>query len=88
MWRAAFALSAVALIVTQASADMAPGTGKPSELWIRIKWTHAGEKPRTENNGVYPFFVLAPNHLIVSSTTLTMMEASSNVQPASVEYRQ
>jgi hypothetical protein len=77
MRRSFFAFVAVLapLFVTmQASAD----TGQPAELYVRIGWTHAAEKPGTENNMVTPHIVVAPGHMIVSSTTLFMMEASAN----------
>jgi hypothetical protein len=60
------ALLALFIVTTQASAD----TGQPAELYVRIGWTHAGEKPGTENNMVTPHIVVAPDHLIISSTNL------------------
>jgi hypothetical protein len=78
MRQLAFVLSAaLALVLTQASAV----AGQPAELYVSISWTHAGEKPGTENNMVTPDIVVAPDHLIVSSTNLFMMEASARANP-------
>lgn len=58
------------------SAQAAADPGKPAELWVRISWTGGGA-----DHDVTPQIVVAPDHLILSSTTIFMMEASARANP-------
>jgi hypothetical protein len=66
---------------TQESTQAAADPGQPAELLVSIGWTRAGEKPGTESHGVTPHIVVAPDHLIITSTNLFMMEASARANP-------